>query len=115
MTSNSRIPQHLAPYVDDVPKDSLILLTSTLSNSVNWLIVRCLCVPLSNEAIKARRVAPSQEELGESTNAVTDDVGVVLVSWMRDWEFWRTEARRAVVSRAFTCAYGESNYVIAGP
>jgi elongator complex protein 6 len=98
MTSNSRVPQLLAPYVANVPKDSLILLTSTLSNSVNWLVIRCLCGAFSNDAVKAREAPPLQEEHGGGTATTTQDVGVVLVSWMRDWEFWKTETRRAGVS-----------------
>jgi len=100
MTSNSRIPQLLSPYVENVRKDSLILLTSTLSTSVNWLAIRYLSGAYNNDAVKDWRRAP--QELGDTANdAVTDDVGVVLVSWMRDYEFWKTEARRAGVSRAF--------------
>lgn len=99
MTSNSRIPQLLSPYVEDVPKDSLILLTSTLSTSVNWLVNRYLSGVYSNDAVKTRRTAP--QELEQNANeAQTEDVEVVLVSWMRDWEFWKTEARRAGVSCA---------------
>lgn len=90
MTSNSRIPQHVAPYVEDVPKDSLILLTGTLSNSINWLLVRYLVAAFGKDAgLKARRT--------EGGNG-GEDVGVVLVSWMRDFEFWKTEVRRSGVS-----------------
>jgi elongator complex protein 6 len=95
---NSRIPQLLVPYVENVPKDGLLLFTSTLSNNVNWLIVRHLCGAFSNDVVKVWRTAPQQEELGDVTTAATDELGVVLVSWMRDFEFWRTEARRAAVS-----------------
>jgi elongator complex protein 6 len=95
MTSNSRIPQHLAPYVERIPKDSLILLTGTLSNNANWLVVRYLCDAFSNDASLKNRPAGDISDGGAATR---EEVGVVLVSWMRDFEFWKTEARRSGVS-----------------
>ncbi|KIW03193.1 uncharacterized protein PV09_05419 [Verruconis gallopava] len=96
MTSTSRIPQHLAPYINNVPNDSLILLTNTLSNSTNWLVVRYLCGALSNDASNLGR-SLSQVESGNPTAADAQDrqdVGVILVSWMRDFDFWKAETRR---------------------
>ena len=98
MTSTSRIPQHVAPYVENVPKDSLTLLTSTLSNSVNWLTVRYVCAAFVNDAVKDR----PQRETGDGAANSSGDIGVVLVSWMKDWEFWRAEARRSCVSEVDT-------------
>ncbi|KAH4945426.1 hypothetical protein HBI23_027400 [Parastagonospora nodorum] len=78
MPPSSRIPSHLQPYVDLPHDDSLLLLTSTLGASANWLIIRFLCAALSN----------------------TEDGGaqqghnVVLVSWMREHDFWKQEARK---------------------
>lgn len=78
MPPSSRIPSHLQPYVGLPHDESLLLLTSTLGASANWLIIRFLCAALSN----------------------TEDGGaqqghnVVLVSWMREYDFWKQEARK---------------------
>jgi elongator complex protein 6 len=78
MPPSSRIPSHLQPYVH-LPRDkSLLLLTSTLGASANWLIIRFLCDALSN-------TEDGGEEQGHN---------VVLVSWMKEYEFWKQEARK---------------------
>jgi elongator complex protein 6 len=77
MNSSTRIPPLLQPYVQLPRDDSLLLLTSTLGASANWLLIRFLCNALSN----------SQDGGVEGHN-------VVLVSWMRDYDFWRQEARK---------------------
>jgi len=78
MPPSPRIPSHLQPYVGLPHDESLLLVTSTLGASANWLTIRFLCAALSN----------------------TDDGGaqqghnVVLVSWMRECGFWKQEARK---------------------
>ncbi|KAH6620397.1 hypothetical protein C7974DRAFT_340703, partial [Boeremia exigua] len=79
MNSSSRIPPLLQPYVQLPHEDSLLLLTSTLGASANWLLVRFLCDALSSNT--------QDGGADESRN-------VVLVSWMRDYEFWKQEARK---------------------
>jgi elongator complex protein 6 len=79
MPPSSRIPPLLQPYVDLPSDESILLLTSTLGASANWLTIRFLCGALSN--------AP---------DGVQDEGhNVVLVSWMREYEFWRQEARKS--------------------
>ena len=101
MTSNSRIPHLLAPYIDNLPKDSLILITNTLETSANWLTIRYLCGVFNSDATKHGRASSSLDQATRNVtnNAPAPDLGVVLVSWMRDWEFWKTESRKAGVSR----------------
>ncbi|KAF1913647.1 hypothetical protein BDU57DRAFT_317560 [Ampelomyces quisqualis] len=77
MPACTRIPSHLQPYVRLPRDDSILLLTSTLGASANWLIVRFLCDALSNH-----------DEGGEPGH------NVVLGSWMREYEFWKQEARK---------------------
>jgi elongator complex protein 6 len=81
MPPSSRIPSHLQPYVR-LPShdDSLLLLTSTLGASANWLIVRFLCDALSNS------IEDGGHEQGHN---------VVLVSWMRELDFWKQESRKS--------------------
>lgn len=80
---SSRIPPLLEPYLALPPETSLILLTSVLGASSNWLVLRFLHTAL---------VSPdaSSESLGE------DEATVVLVSFMRDFTFWKENAKRLV-------------------
>jgi elongator complex protein 6 len=80
MPPSSRIPSHLQPYVRLPSHDSLLLLTSTLGASANWLIIRFLCDALSNN------IEDGGDEQGHN---------VVLVSWMREYDFWKQEARKS--------------------
>jgi hypothetical protein len=110
MTSQSRVPPLLAPYILSPPRDSLILLTNTLGTSANWIILRYLCGALGDAASSRHRVAQDEKRLGllaqnkpvvndgAATDDLPEDVVVMLVSWLRDDEFWRTEARRVGVS-----------------
>lgn len=80
MNSSSRVPPLLQPYVKLPCDDSLLLLTSTLGASANWLLVRFLYDALSNN----------------TQDSGADEVhNVVFVSWVRDYEFWKQEARKS--------------------
>jgi elongator complex protein 6 len=87
MPPSSRIPPLLQPYTR-LPKDeSILLVTSTLGASANWLIIQFLCESLSNSIIKN-----TQDE--EALHEDTENISAILVSWMRDWDFWKSEARK---------------------
>jgi elongator complex protein 6 len=79
MSSSTRVPSHLQPYVHLPRDESILLLTSTLGASANWLIIRFLCDALSNNA---------------QDSGVEQGPNVVLISWMREYEFWKQEARK---------------------
>jgi len=99
----SRIPSTLSPYITVPPRDSLTLVTSVLGASANWVIHRYLFAALDDGKSK-RSVRSTRHPVGDEgfqqqeDSPAPEDVTVVLVSWMRDWDFWKTEARRAVVS-----------------
>lgn len=104
MATNSRIPPLLRPYLVSPPPNSLVLLTNTLGTSSNWLIIRYLCGALSGDAASRIRVtgrgrgdADSTPGHGEEDIDSSEITAVVLVSWTREFEFWRTETRRAAV------------------
>lgn len=88
---SSRIPLLLEPYIQIFPPDSLILLTSTVGNSSNWLVTRYLCAALS----KSKQHMHAAEEIANESKDQGRADKVVLVSWLRDFEFWKTECRRA--------------------
>ncbi|KAF2132225.1 hypothetical protein P153DRAFT_364652 [Dothidotthia symphoricarpi CBS 119687] len=79
MPPSTRIPPFLHRHIHLPHDESILLLTSTLGASANWLIIRFLCDALSNST------QDGGAELGHN---------VVLVSWMREYEFWRQEARK---------------------
>ncbi len=94
----SRIPPLLQPYIGVPSSGSLTLLTSVLGASANWLIIRYICAALSSNDKSQKNKFHAAHQIEEQGTVETDDVAVVLVSWLRDWEFWKTEARRAGVS-----------------
>ncbi|KAF1966933.1 hypothetical protein BU23DRAFT_559778 [Bimuria novae-zelandiae CBS 107.79] len=73
-----RIPVQLAPFVR-APNEALLLLTSTLDASASWLLCRFLCDALS----------PDRDEQQK------DAKKVLLVSWLRDYDFWKQEVRKS--------------------
>jgi elongator complex protein 6 len=74
---SNRTPPLLEPYLALPPESSLILLTSILGASTNWLVLRHIYSYLK----------------GQPTES---DVGIVLVSFMRDAAFWKDSASRLV-------------------
>jgi len=88
MNTSERIPPLLASYIALPCPGSLGLVTSTVSTTANWVLLRYLYAALGGHA----------QSTGAAEGSEAGDVGVVLVSWMRDVSFWTTEARRAVVS-----------------
>jgi elongator complex protein 6 len=109
MTTNSRIPPLLSPYIVSPPKDSLLLLTSTLGTSANWILTRYLCSLLAGDAGKSGSSAPTPQEYAELSEAKSrlsatsglsgenEEYAVVLASWARDGDFWKVEGRKAAV------------------
>ncbi len=77
MPPSSRIPSLLQPHVHLPRDESIVLLTSTLGASANWLIIRFLC-----------------DALNTLPDAGGEGHSIVLVSWMREYEFWKQEARK---------------------
>ncbi|KAF6841037.1 hypothetical protein CMUS01_03701 [Colletotrichum musicola] len=77
----TRIPHVLESYLALPPECAQILLTSVLGATTNWLVLRYLYSYL-------RKPSPGEEA------APADDVRVVLVSFMRDFAFWKEGAGR---------------------
>ncbi|KAF2021897.1 hypothetical protein BU24DRAFT_338158 [Aaosphaeria arxii CBS 175.79] len=84
MPPASRVPALLQPYVRLPNSDSILLVTSTLGASTNWLLIRFLCDALN----------PVRHDAGQKSDNSNNDVKVIFASWMRDWEFWKAEARK---------------------
>ncbi|TKA42310.1 hypothetical protein B0A54_06759 [Friedmanniomyces endolithicus] len=112
MTSTrSTIPPLLESYLRLPPETSLILLTGTLGCSVSWVVARFAGRVLQQGAGRDglggrdrshRGVGGEGEWGGENADGVGNGgagesgqgVDVLLVSWMRDLAFWKSEIRR---------------------
>lgn len=92
MTSG-RIPTLLEPYLSLPPPASLTLLTDVLGATCNWLVVRFLAAILAS---------------GNGRNgddAEGGEAAAVLVSFLRNRDFWKLEASRVVCAISRRCFY----------
>ncbi|KAJ9283938.1 hypothetical protein DTO021C3_8473 [Paecilomyces variotii] len=92
MPSQPPIPHLLTPYVTP-PRSSLSLVTSVLSATGNWLVLRILFAALGTGRNGATPGIGLQSgdgvgEFGGSRKKV------VLLSFLRGWDFWKSEAKR---------------------
>lgn len=85
--SPAKIPHLLEPYIHLPSSGSLLLLTSVLGASTNWLVLRYLSAVLAGDANGATAT---------DGPGINGGAKVVLVSFMRDMNFWREGARRLV-------------------
>ncbi len=90
----SRIPPLLEPYLALPPEASLILLTSVLGASTNWLVLRYLYSALGPRPSPSRDAESGLGGLCGGSNG--DGAAVVLVSFLRDLSFWKEGGRRLV-------------------
>ena len=96
----TRVPPLLEPYINPTP-DGLTVLTGVLGAGTNWLVVRHICAALGHKSVDY-----SNDRLSDARGidaAGNEEYAIVLVSWMRDWEFWRQECRRSGV-RLLQCS-----------
>lgn len=92
---STRIPHLLEQYLALPPEAALLLLTSVLGASSNWLTLRFLYSYLKGSS--APVLTGKKEGYGDGGDDDDDgasSVGVVLVSFMRDGAFWREGAGR---------------------
>lgn len=78
--ASTKVPPLLEPYLRLPPEASLVVLTSVLGASANWLVLRWVYSLLKN----------GQKDEG------TEDTAVVLCSFLRDGAFWREGASKMV-------------------
>ncbi|KXJ94215.1 hypothetical protein Micbo1qcDRAFT_159265 [Microdochium bolleyi] len=92
----TRIPHLLEPYLCLPAESSLILLTGVLGASTNWLVLRYLYSLLANANSTSGH--QSLEANGGAETGLLEDrqqpVKVVLLSFLRDYAFWRDNAAR---------------------
>lgn len=81
----TRIPPLLQPYLALPAPSSLLLLTSVLGASTNWLLLRLLSSHLTPTTSLDPSSTPQSEDV---------DTNVLLVSFLRDEAFFKDGARR---------------------
>lgn len=86
----TRLPPLLQPYLSPPPANSLVLLTSVLGASTNWLVLRWICSLLEGDR------GDEVPELGASETGTASGPTVVLCSFLREGGFWREGAGRMV-------------------
>ncbi|KAK4555245.1 hypothetical protein LTR86_007541 [Recurvomyces mirabilis] len=90
MATRNRIPAALEPYLRLPPETSLILLTSTLSCTANWLTPRFIAAAINGSSHGDSTNTQSVPEAREEGSTV------ILASWMRNQAYWKTELRRTM-------------------
>ncbi|KAL3489308.1 hypothetical protein BJX62DRAFT_157665 [Aspergillus germanicus] len=87
MPSQLALPHLLTPYVVSPPQSSLTVVSSVLGATGNWLVLRFLYAALGNSPVSHPGYGGPEFETRKKRR-------VVLVSFLRGWEFWRSEAKR---------------------
>ncbi|RAK96534.1 uncharacterized protein BO80DRAFT_468465 [Aspergillus ibericus CBS 121593] len=87
MPSQPPLPPLLTPYASSLPPSSLTVLSSVLGATGNWLVLRFLYAALTTSSVSDAALGLSETSHGKKRK-------VVLVSFLRGWDFWRTEAKR---------------------
>lgn len=82
-TASTKIPPLLEPYLNLPPEAALVVLTSVLGASANWLVLRWVYGLLRN---------------GQQAGEAADTTAIVLCSFLRDGAFWREGAAKMVLS-----------------
>jgi len=93
MAPQPPIPSLLAPFVTSIPPTSLTVVSAVLGATSNWLVLRFLFAAL-NPARTDLVLEEDGVQRGTESAAVRK---VVLVSFLRSWDFWRSEAKRALI------------------
>lgn len=122
MPSQPAIPALLSPLLQTPPKAcSLSLLTSVLSTSTNWLVLRFIYGALA-EGEKSLNNNNSNNDDDDDGTKTTGEFRVLIISWLRGLELWREMGKKLGVdfSRgggdklAFLDGLGSANFGAGG-
>ncbi|KAK4040711.1 hypothetical protein C8A01DRAFT_45997 [Parachaetomium inaequale] len=117
----SRIPHLLEPYLPHLPQEAtLVVLTSVLGASTNWLVLRHLHALLkpssaSQNKNKNKKPTPLSEGGRQAENEHDDEqqeeVAVLLLSFLRDLPFWRENLSRLGIDLEAAARRGRFGFV----
>lgn len=101
MPSQPPIPPLLTPYLahSTHSAQSLTLITSVLAATSNWLLLRYLHDVLLSTTTASTTGIYDQSSLSNKYNDGDGDnraKKIILVSFLRDWTFWKAEGKRLV-------------------
>lgn len=101
MSARSRLPPLLESYIRLPPEASLVLLTGVIDAAPHWVTLRFLghLLGQTNATPAAGKDDVASTREADDDQVTDGDTSIVLVSWMRDRDFWRAEARRGLVCR----------------
>ena len=86
MPSRPPLPPLLSRYTDQ-PSGSLTLLTSTLGATASWIVLRFVFAALQTPGY-------TSSNDGSTADGRSGETRVVLVSWLRDINFWKDGGRK---------------------
>ncbi|RMJ21377.1 hypothetical protein PHISP_07755 [Aspergillus sp. HF37] len=86
MPAQPPLPPLLTPYLSP-PESSLNVISSVLAATGNWLVLRFLYATLSASPGSGAVTGIDGSETGKKRK-------VVLLSFLRNWDFWRSEAKK---------------------
>jgi elongator complex protein 6 len=89
---STRVPPLLEPFLALPPETSLIVLTSVLGASTNWLTLRYL-YSLLKRGSHGDGAAATEVGIG---GGAPEETSIVFVSFLRDFAFWKEGAGRLV-------------------
>jgi elongator complex protein 6 len=114
-TMTSRIPHLLEPYLALPDEATLLLITGVLGASTNWLVLRhlhALLKPSASSSHISHSRAAAAAENGTATPAEPQpEPAVLLVSFLRDFTFWKENASRLGLDLEAAGRKGRFGYV----
>ncbi|KAK0655528.1 hypothetical protein B0T16DRAFT_499467 [Cercophora newfieldiana] len=102
------LPHLLEPYLALPDEAALVVLTGILGASTNWLVLRYLYSFLKGSASSSKQQQQQQQQI---TAQDEKEVGVLLVSFLRDFGFWKESAGRLGVDLEGLARKGRFGFV----
>ncbi|KAL2161175.1 hypothetical protein VTH06DRAFT_8394 [Thermothelomyces fergusii] len=106
-----RVPPLLAAHLALPAASSLVLLTGVLGASPNWLVLRHLCALLLAADRDPAAAAAAADDEGDDDHDDAAAAAVLLVSFLRDFAFWRDGLGRLGVDLDAAARRGRVAYV----
>ena len=108
----SRIPHLLEPYLNLPEEAALVVLTGVLGASTNWLVLRHLHALLKQQPPSSTTSnSPRNGNENRDGGGGGGEVAVLLVSFLRDFTFWKENLSRLGIDLETAARRGRFGYV----
>ncbi len=107
----SRIPHHLEPYLALPESANLVVLTSVLGASTNWLVTRYLHALLTTPSSQHPSASPSPHPRNGEAPTPPQPPAVLLISFLRSLPFWKDSLSRLGTDLETAAPRGRFAYV----